>query len=267
MAKNYFNRYVWLIDTIQQHGYITLSDLSKQWQRSALNEDGSPLPERTFFNHRDAILDTFGIEIKFDKTLGYHIPEGSGDMDGIRNWLLASLSVNNLISESAGMRDRIILENIPSGQRYLSLIIRAMKEGKKLEMRYLKFEDNKEIHIDISPLCVKVFKQRWYMLAFPASMHSTVSPRCRKPVRIFIFRRSSNRRSTSRLVSVSSMMMMFPPKPSGSRSGRSSATISARCRFIPLRKKSRRRRTGPFSNTRWLPPGTSRWNFCSTTTR
>lgn len=172
MAKNYFNRYVWLIDTIQQHGYITLSDLSKQWQRSALNEDGSPLPERTFFNHRDAILDTFGIEIKFDKTLGYHIPEGSGDMDGIRNWLLASLSVNNLISESAGMRDRIILENIPSGQRYLSLIIRAMKEGKKLEMRYLKFEDNKEIHIDVSPLCVKVFKQRWYMLALPGSKGS-----------------------------------------------------------------------------------------------
>lgn len=165
MAKNYFNRYVWLIDTIQQHGYITQSDLSRQWQRSALNEDGSPLPERTFFNHRDAILDTFGIEIKFDKTLGYYIPEGCGDMDGIRNWLLASLSVNNLISESAGMRNHIILEDIPSGQRYLSLIIRSMKDGKKLEMKYRKFEDDEEIHLDVCSLCVKVFKQRWYMLA------------------------------------------------------------------------------------------------------
>ena len=48
MAKNYFNRYAWLIDTIQQHGYLTFSDISDLWQRSAINEDGAPLPERTF---------------------------------------------------------------------------------------------------------------------------------------------------------------------------------------------------------------------------
>ncbi len=70
MAKNYFNRYVWLIDTIQQYGYITFSDLSDLWQRSSINEDGSPLPERTFFNHRDAIRDIFGIDIKFDRYSG-----------------------------------------------------------------------------------------------------------------------------------------------------------------------------------------------------
>lgn len=167
MAKNYFNRYVWLIDTILQHGYITFSNLSDQWQHSALNEDGSPLPERTFFNHRDAILDIFGIEIKFDKTMGYHIPEGNGDTEGIRSWLLSSLSVNNLINESAGMRSRILLENIPSDQRFLSIIIQAMKEDKKLDMGYKKFRDSEESRITVAPWCVKVFKQRWYMLALP----------------------------------------------------------------------------------------------------
>lgn len=167
MAKNYFNRYVWLIDTIQQHGYLTFSDISDLWQRSAINEDGAPLPERTFFNHRDAILDIFGIEIKFDKTLGYHIADENPDTDGIRNWLLTSLSVNNLVNESANMRNRILLENIPSGQKYLSVAIQAMKEGKKLEILYKKFRDSNEQCIELSPYCVKLFKQRWYLLALP----------------------------------------------------------------------------------------------------
>lgn len=167
MAKNYFNRYVWLIDTIQQHGYLTFSDISDLWQRSAINEDGAPLPERTFFNHRDAILDIFGIEIKFDKTLGYHIADENPDTDGIRNWLLTSLSVNNLVKESANMRNRIILENIPSGQKFLSVAIQAMKEGKKLEITYKKFKDSNEQRVELSPYCVKLFKQRWYLLALP----------------------------------------------------------------------------------------------------
>ncbi|MCQ2154110.1 MAG: WYL domain-containing protein, partial [Bacteroidales bacterium] len=113
MAKNYFNRYVWLIDTIRSHGYITFSDISDLWQKAAINEDGSYLPERTFFNHREAISDIFGIEIRFDKSLGYYITEDSNDTEGIRSWLLTSLSVNNLINESAAMHSRILFEKIP----------------------------------------------------------------------------------------------------------------------------------------------------------
>ena len=165
MAKNYFNRYVWLIDTIQQYGYITFSDLSDLWQRSSINEDGSPLPERTFFNHRDAIRDIFGIDIKFDKLLGYYITEGSSDAKGIRSWLLTTLSVNNLINESAGMRNRIMLEHIPSGQQYLSIVINAMKENKKLDLSYRRFQDSDDLHTTVNPWCVKLYKQRWYLLA------------------------------------------------------------------------------------------------------
>lgn len=167
MAKNYFNRYVWLIDTIRSHGYITFSDISDLWQKASINEDGSYLPERTFFNHREAISDIFGIEIKFDKSLGYYITEDSNDTEGIRSWLLTSISVNNLINESAAMHSRILFEKIPSGEKFLGTIIEAMKEGKVLEMTYKKFQDNEPKTYDVAPYCVKVYKQRWYMLAKP----------------------------------------------------------------------------------------------------
>ena len=37
MAKNYLNRYVWLIDTIFRNKHISLPEISRQWQRSSLN--------------------------------------------------------------------------------------------------------------------------------------------------------------------------------------------------------------------------------------
>ena len=167
MAKNFFNRYVWLIDTIQRYGYITFLEISDLWKKSVLNEDGSPLPVRTFFNHREAILDIFGIEIRFDKSLGYYLVHDGFNADGIRDWLLTSLSVNNLLNESSGLRTRIAFENVPSGSKHLGTVINAMKESRTLEMTYRKFNDCEARTFDAEPWGLKVFKQRWYLVARP----------------------------------------------------------------------------------------------------
>ena len=165
MAKNYFNRYVWLIDTIYRYGYITLKDKSSQLQRSSLNEDGGPLAERTFHNHREAIEETFGIEIKCDRSMGYYIAN-SDDLEGngIRQWLLESMSMNNLLNESAGMRQRILFEKTPSSQKWLPSIVNSMRDGKAIELTYQSFQKDEPSTFTIHPYCLKLFKQRWYML-------------------------------------------------------------------------------------------------------
>lgn len=166
MAKNYFNRYVWLIDTINRHGHITLPEISRLWENSSLNDEGGPLAERTFHNHRRAIEETFGLEICCDRTLGYYI-EDDGDLGdgGLRQWLFESFSVNNLLNESEGLRDRILFENIPSSQRWLSSVLNAMKEGQAIELTYQSF-NRPEPHTFIAhPYCLKLFRQRWYVLA------------------------------------------------------------------------------------------------------
>lgn len=165
MAKNYFNRYVWLIDTISRRGHISLADLNSQWQRSSLNEDGGPLAERTFHNHREAILDIFGIEIKCDRSLGYYIAN-SDDLEGggIRKWLLESLSMNNLLNECSDMRDRILFEKIPSSQKWLPDIVNAMRDGKAVEITYQSFTRSESNTFVVHPWCLKLFRQRWYVL-------------------------------------------------------------------------------------------------------
>ena len=166
MAKNYFNRYVWLIDTINRAGHITFADISRQWERSAINDEGGPLAERTFHNHRIAIEDTFGIEIKCNRSLEYYIAN-SDDLegDGIRQWLLESLSMNNLLNESSDMRDRILFEKIPSSQKWLPVIVNAMRDGKAIELTYKSFWRDDPKTFTAHPWCLKLFKQRWYVLA------------------------------------------------------------------------------------------------------
>ena len=167
MAKNYFDRYVWLIDVINRHGHISFKDISYLWSRSPLNTVGENyLPERTFHNHREAIFDTFGIEIKCDRSLGYYIANSDDlEADGIRQWLLESLSMNNLLNETKDMRDRILFEKIPSSQKWLPVIVNAMRDGKVIEMTYQSFWRDEPNTYKAKPYCLKLFKQRWYMLA------------------------------------------------------------------------------------------------------
>ena len=165
MAKNYFNRYVWLIDTINRHGHISRQELSDLWERSTLNDTGEELYERTFHNHREAILDTFGIEIKCDRSLGYYIANSDDlESDGIRQWLLESLSMSNLLNESKDMRDKILFEKIPSSQRWLPVIVNAIRDGKTVEITYQSFTHDEPSTFIVHPYCLKLFKQRWYML-------------------------------------------------------------------------------------------------------
>ena len=73
MAVNFLKRYIWLIDLINRRGYISFREISEAWSRSPLNDSGSALSERTFFNHKTGIEEMLGIEIKNDRTMGYYI--------------------------------------------------------------------------------------------------------------------------------------------------------------------------------------------------
>jgi hypothetical protein len=163
-----FNRYVWLVDVIYRNGRISFEEINDLWQRSSLNEEEEELPLRTFHNHRQAIEDMFDIIIDCDKRGGYkYFIYNSDDMEkgGVRKWLLNTFAVNNLINESHKLKHRILFEDIPSGQRFLTPIIEAMRDEMTLEMSYLSFWRDEPVTYAIEPYCVKIFKQRWYVVA------------------------------------------------------------------------------------------------------
>ena len=43
MAKNYFKSYVWLLETLQSRGPLTLKEIKRLWMSSSVNDDGKEL--------------------------------------------------------------------------------------------------------------------------------------------------------------------------------------------------------------------------------
>jgi len=164
MAKNFFKRYIWLVDLINRNRYVSFREISEAWSRSPLNETGEPLSERTFFNHKEAIADIFGIEILNDRSLGFYIGHSDVGSDETANWMLHTLCLNNVLKENADMKDRILMEKIPSSERFLTEIISAMRDSKVISLCYQSFRHPEPHSFSVRPYCVKYFKQRWYML-------------------------------------------------------------------------------------------------------
>ena len=167
MAKNYFKSYIWLLETLQSRGPLTLNQIKDLWWRSSINEDQKELAPRTFANHVAAIADIFGIDIVCDRRDNTYRIDNEGDLggSGIRDWLMEALSLNNLINESASLRSRLLFESEPSSHRFLKDIIKAVRDERMLEVNYQGFSMEAPRDFLLEPFCLKEYKRRWYLFA------------------------------------------------------------------------------------------------------
>lgn len=165
---NQLPKYTWLIETIRRAGKISHKDLSDKWQRHKELSDCRPLHRATFNRWREAIYDQFSIIIDCQKTGGYLYyianPEDIDD-DRLKKWMLDSFAVGNIIGENLSLKGRILVDEIPSGRDYLTTLLEAMKENRTVEITYKPFGHSHGYTFRIEPFCVKLFENRWYVLA------------------------------------------------------------------------------------------------------
>ena len=111
-----FKEYIWLVNTIRTARRISFAEINERWLETEMSE-GIELARSTFNRHKDAIEDIFGIYIDCDRQNGYKYFIGNDYVlreDSVQNWMLSTLSVSNIISESLSLQERILLEQIPS---------------------------------------------------------------------------------------------------------------------------------------------------------
>ena len=135
-----YYQYTWIINTLMAFKALTLEELSRKWQDDKVN-DGSPLTRPSFTRHRKAIQDMFGIIIESAPiTYKYYIANPQRLQNGsLEQWLYSTLTVHGVLAESVAIKDRVVLEDVPSGEHYLSSIIHAFRTGRRLLLGYQKF--------------------------------------------------------------------------------------------------------------------------------
>lgn len=167
MISKTFNRYIWLLNTLLQHKQLSYEEINALWRECCLG-DGASLPLRTFHQHKSAVEELFGIEIKCNPSNGYRYYISSPDTlknDSIRKWLLNSFTLSNMITVGHNMKGRILFEEIPRGAEYLQTVIDAMQKSKELHVDYHPFYGHRETY-NIQPYAMKVYHQRWYVVGY-----------------------------------------------------------------------------------------------------
>ena len=127
-----------------------------------------PLPIRTFHKWRQAIEEMFGLIIENENggQYRYYIENADDLKNGsMRSWLFNTLTVSNLMMESASIKDKILFDEIPDGEQYLPGILEALKNNHVLGMTYQSYSRDEANTFEVEPYCLKAFKQRWYLVA------------------------------------------------------------------------------------------------------
>lgn len=171
MTDRLYAKYIWLISTIHDAGEISFEEIARKWDNASINDLHQPLKLRTFHNHRNAILMQFGvmIECKRGCSLYYIDNPDALENDSINQWLLDSFAVSSLLMDNRSIKDRIMLEEVPSGKQYLDIITKAMRENRQLTIDYEDFFGNTISSLRVNPYFIRLFKRRWYILAFDPS--------------------------------------------------------------------------------------------------
>ena len=167
MVELLLKRYLWLIDTLKRSGEMTYDDIADRWSKSSVNDNGSELSKRTFYNHCQAVSRHFGIDIECRRGRGLNLyrianPEAIEE-NSLTKWALDSFSLGELLLGNASIADKILLEDIPSGREWLEPILKALQENCQIELEYENFFGVRFTG-KVCPLCVKLFKRRWYVL-------------------------------------------------------------------------------------------------------
>ena len=166
-----FECYIWLINTIAR-GPISREVINEKWAHSPVNDYKQDyIPESNFHRWKNTIELLFDIQIKCNSNNEYYIEEAA-DLRGadMHTRMLNLISINSLLKDCKELNRQILFEPVPAGEQFLAPIIEALRDKHAIQMTYQGFDKTHPSTFVIEPYCLKMFKQRWYLLAYSPDM-------------------------------------------------------------------------------------------------
>lgn len=166
---NTLNRYIWLVDTLVRAGQrgLTFEEINDKYRYNDSISNGGEYALRTFHDHRKVVEELFGIEIVCNRSDNRYYIRDTDDIKSpsyLRKWLLETISLNNTIAANDRLRDRILLEEVPSTTPALIPLLAAMRENNTVNFQYHPFDkDVVNPYNNFQPWALKMYKRRWYI--------------------------------------------------------------------------------------------------------
>ncbi len=163
------HKYRWLLNQLM-HSRLTREEITDRWRRT----EGLEITRETFINWKNGVELSYGIIIKCDTSSGYryYIPEEYKEKirgNHVNNWELKIMELSDAIAKHKRLQDRILVEEVPSGNEMLEAILDAMEDNHVVSFEYTKYFDNRKETpepYEFCPYCVKQFERRWYVVGF-----------------------------------------------------------------------------------------------------
>ena len=168
MVQELIDKYVFLVQT-----FVTAGETGLSWpqvQRKWEDRYGESYPRRSFVNHRKGVEEVFGVVIACDRRDNrYRIDDAENAVDkreAVR-YLIDTFTVGSLLTlGKERLSGRVSVEDVPSGQHYLTPLMQAMLDGAELTIGYRKYLSKGSDQRRIRPYAVKEFEKRWYVVAW-----------------------------------------------------------------------------------------------------
>lgn len=163
-------KYLWLVETLRRGGRMTMEELQNVYRNDAEMSDGEPLSRTTFNRWRGQVFSTLGLDIRCRKTNGryeYYIANWTElEKDTLRRWMFDAQASGSLVSGNLGLRDRFVIDEVPSGREHLATIIDAMKKNCTVALTYQSYTAAAPSTFTVAPYCVRLFGNRWYVVGW-----------------------------------------------------------------------------------------------------
>ena len=170
MISKTYHKYIWLLNTLLTSRPLTFDEVNMLWEDCPAND--GPIPLRTFHEYRKGIKEMFGVDIECDRSKNVYYVKNPEvlDNDKLAKWLLRKYSIPQDFATFNGMKDRILLEEIPMGRAFLDTVMEAMRTNAELRIDYQRYQHGQhEEHLrtfTMQSYALKVYNRRWYLLGF-----------------------------------------------------------------------------------------------------
>ena len=156
---------IWIVRLLQRFGRLTFEEINDEWVDNKDLSRGIRMERKTFFNHRRAVADLFGIDIDCNRKNGnkYEITYAN-KQDKVAYQMMDNFEQNLALGSASDLGDRIVVDSAPCGSQHLEKIMEAMRKSRNITIEFQDFGDEEPWTVTGSPYCVRLYQQRWYVV-------------------------------------------------------------------------------------------------------